>query len=108
MTSSAFQIQQKIAETASHMLSGAVSYIEGARRVSTLRFDAGLESDPDVRTFVGVYSETDALPIDSEIRKLWSPVALEKLQPEIDAAEEWAKRILETRCKRLVERFQPE
>ena|ERR1700722_11160989 len=101
----AHQQQKKIAETASHMLSGAVSYIKGARRIAGLRFDAGIETDPDILPFVGVDSETDGLPIETDVRKLWSPEALEKLQPKIDSAESWARNILEPHCRSLLARL---
>jgi hypothetical protein len=99
------QQQKKIAETASHMLPGAVSYIRGARRIAGLRFDAALETDPDILPFVGVDSETDALPIETDVRKLWSPEALEKLQLKIDSAESWARSILEPHCRSLFARL---
>ena len=95
----------EIATLAENMLSGSVTYIEGARQVSSRRFAADLEWDEDILPFVGVDSETDALPIDSSVRELWLASALEKLQSEIDKAEQWAREILETRCHNLVRRF---
>jgi len=105
MTDWARQQQKKISDIASHMLSGAVPYIEGARSIAGLRFAAGLGADPDILPFVGVDSETDTLPIDAEVRKLWSPEALEKLQPKIDRAEDWARSILESHARSLLARL---
>jgi len=74
------------------------------RKLGRLRFDADLENDPDLIAFVGIDSETDALPL-GEIRKLWNPDALKNLQPEIDKAEMWAQNFGRSHCERLVKRF---
>jgi hypothetical protein len=104
MSDRGIQTQPKIAQIASEMLAGSISYIAGARQISRLRFDAGIGNDPSVLPFVGVDSETDALPIEAEIRKLWSVEALEKLQPEIDNAEKWARETLKPYCQPLIDR----
>jgi hypothetical protein len=54
---------------------------------------------------VAVDSETDALPVDPEVRKLWSPSALENLDAEIKDAEKWAMSVLAPHCEKLVRRF---
>jgi hypothetical protein len=105
MTDQETQAQRKIVQTAFEMLAGSLSYIMGARQISQLRFDAGIEDDPNVLPFVGVDSETDALPLAAEIRKLWSSEALEKLQHEIDRAEKRARDKLEPHCQLLIDRF---
>jgi hypothetical protein len=99
------QHQKRIAETASGMLAGNVSYIVGARLMVALSFEAGLERDFDILPFVGADSETDALPVEEKIKHLWSSEALEKLRPEIDRAETWARKFLEPHCRSLVARF---
>ncbi|MGA7712223.1 MAG: hypothetical protein WCA81_10000 [Rhizomicrobium sp.] len=105
MTSRVTQSRQKIVKIASEMLAGSLSFIKGARQIAQLSFEAELSNDLDIRLFVGIDSETDALPLDPEIRKLWIPSALEKLQPEIDKAEAWARQVGTPRCERLIERF---
>jgi hypothetical protein len=105
MIGSVNEARRKIAQICSAMLEGSTSYIVGARQIVRLRFDARLEHDPDILPFVGADSETDALPLSEDIKRLWSPNALEKLQPEIDRAEQWARNFLEPRCQALVTRF---
>jgi len=83
-------------------LSGALSYIEGARKIARLRFCADLEWDPDIVPFVGIDSETDALPMRDS---LWDPEALKDLQPKIDRAERWAREFGKEHCEQLVKRF---
>lgn len=95
-----------MAEAASRMLAGTLTFLEGARQISALRFDAGLSDDPDVLAFVGIDSETDDLPVTGKIRELWDPGALERLQPRIDEAEAWAREVGTTRCENLIVRFE--
>jgi hypothetical protein len=95
-------LRREIVETATEMLAGSISFIAGARRITAIGFRAGLDNDGDMIAFVGADSETDTLPIDPEIRKLWSPIALEQLQPEIDKAEAWAAEFLTPHCEQLI------
>lgn len=94
----------KIVAIARDMLDGRQSFIEGARQITGLRYLAGLDHDPDVAIFVGIDSETDTLPF-GEVRKLWMPAALEKLQPKIDDAEQWAREVGAPRCRKLIDRL---
>ena len=96
--------RNEIGRVADAMLSGATSFIEGARKLSGLRFSANLEQDPDLVPFVAIDSETDELPI-GEVRKLWSADALERFQPKIARAEEWARQVGYSHCEQLAKRF---
>jgi hypothetical protein len=92
-------------DAAKDMLTGKLSYIEGARKIVAAKWEARLdESDPDLLPFVGIKSETDALPF-GELRVHWQPAALKALQPKIDEAEAWARRFGEPYCRNLVARF---
>jgi hypothetical protein len=94
-----------IYEAVQDMLAGRLSYIEGARKICRARFSWGLgEWDDDLRCFIGIDSETDALPF-GEHRAYWQAAALEALQPEIDRKEAWARKLAEPHCRNLVERF---
>jgi hypothetical protein len=94
-----------IFEAAEDMLAGRLSYIEGARKVHSARFSWGLdELDADVRCFVGIDSETEALPF-GKMREYWQAAALEALQPEIDRKEAWARKLAERHCRNLIRRF---
>jgi hypothetical protein len=94
-----------IYEAAQEMLTGRLSYIEGARRISSARFAWGLdELDADLRCFIGIDSETDALPF-GEMRAHWQAAALEALQAEIDRKEAWARQLAGSHCRNLVDRF---
>lgn len=95
----------EIVAIARNMLDGGQSFIEGARQIVALRDAAGLDYfDPDIVRFVAIDSETDTLPF-GDVRKLWAPAALEKLQPEIDRAEQWARETGTSHCRNLIQRL---
>ena len=97
--------RRRILKAAQDMLAGKLSYIEGARKIvaagTTARLD---ERDADLLPFVGIVSETDALPF-GEMREHWQAAALDALQPEIDQKEAWARGFGELHCRILVKRF---
>lgn len=84
------------------MLSGGLSYIDGARQIVGNSFSAGLDHDPNIRVFKSIDSDSDAFPI-GRVRTLWSSEALQRLQPEIDELETWARENAETQCQALIE-----
>ncbi|MGC2778520.1 MAG: hypothetical protein WA418_23100 [Bradyrhizobium sp.] len=92
-----------ILEAATGILSGGVSPIEGARRIAIHRFAARLETDPDILPFVGIDSETDALPLGSD-RVHWRAQSLDELQPTIDAAQARARDFADKHCRSLLQR----
>jgi len=95
----------RIGELARLILDDELSYIEGARSIWRLGTPGKLsERDADLAVFLAIDSETDALPVGAEFT-LWNHEALEKLQPEIELAEAWAKKVGQTACENLVKRF---
>jgi hypothetical protein len=48
------EARQEIGATADGLLRGALSYIEGARKIATLPLTADLENDPDIRPFISI------------------------------------------------------
>jgi hypothetical protein len=97
--------RRAILETAQAMISGKLSYIEGARRiVASWRASKLDQWDSDFLPFVGINSETEALPL-GKMRTHWNATALENLQPEIDRSEAWARKFGEPFCRNLVRRL---
>jgi len=87
------------------MLAARLTYIEGARKIVAAWWESKLDEwDADFLPFVGIDSETEALPL-GKMRAHWQPAALEALQPEIDRMEAWAQRCGEPHCRNLVTRF---
>ncbi len=95
----------EIGRLARDMLSGKLSYIEGAPPIWRLASSARLDdNDPDLRTIVAIDSETDDFPIGA-VRELWDPQALQKMQPDFDRAEKWAQEVGREACESLARRF---
>lgn len=97
------EARKQIIEAAKWVLSGRTSAIEGARIIARCRFTARLEEDPDVLPFVGIASETEALPLGTD-RIHGQARALTDLQPKIDEAEAWASDFAQSHCKNLLTR----
>jgi prolyl-tRNA editing enzyme YbaK/EbsC (Cys-tRNA(Pro) deacylase) len=94
----------QISRVASDMLAGRTTFLEGTRTLLPFVHAAGLSRDPDCVTFVLIDSETDALPI-GKVRALWEPNTLERLRPEIERAELWAKSVGLAACESLAARW---
>ena len=97
--------RRAIFDAAQDMLAGRLTYIEGARKIVAAWWASKLdERDVDFLPFVGIGSETEALPF-GKMRAHRQPLALEALQPEIDRMEAWARQFGEPYCRNLVARF---
>jgi hypothetical protein len=98
-------VRDQVVQTATAMQNGEISYLVGARKIDALRHDASVkDDDEDFLVFVAIASETDDFPLGT-VRQHWDKDALDRLQPEIRAAEIWAKEQAEPICVRLVQRF---
>ncbi|GAB4059928.1 DUF2489 domain-containing protein [Uliginosibacterium sediminicola] len=98
-------VRNRVYVVALGMLDGSIPFLEGAITLASLRHEAAVEdSDEDFLAFVAIASETDDLPI-GQSRKHWSVEALEKHQPLIEKATQWAKEVGTAPCQSLVSRF---
>jgi hypothetical protein len=98
-------VRERVVEIARAMLDGQLSFLSGSRTLSALRHDAGVrDDDADFMAFVVIESETDELPI-GQVREYWDKAALERLEPEIQAAEAWAKEQGKNACVTLIARY---
>jgi hypothetical protein len=87
------------------MLDGEMSYLLGARKLAALKHEAAISADDtDFMKFVAIASEVDDFPLGG-VREHWDAQALEKLSPQIQAAEDWAKKHAASACLALVFRF---
>ena len=70
------EARRAILDAAQDMLAGRLTYIEGARKIVAIWWRSKLdERDADFLPFVGIDSETEALPF-GEMRAHWQPAAL--------------------------------
>lgn len=98
-------LRKKVCDLAKKMLDGSIDYLEGAIKISSLRFDLDLpKDDEDILVFSLISSETDHLPIGSA-KLQWSKEALLRLKPEFESSTNWAKEVSLTNCKNLLKRF---
>jgi hypothetical protein len=103
----AFEYYQRIrvVATAEAMLAGELGIIAGSRQLAHLQRDVTpIDLDPDFRIFVGIQSETDALPLGNQ-RKFWHPAALQIQDQEISKAEARFRESALNGCRVLIARF---
>jgi hypothetical protein len=72
---------------ARQLVAGEVGAIVAARELNTFHDVVEPEIRAILDTFVGIDSETDALPLADEVRQLWDPDALEAKDALIAEAE---------------------
>ena len=96
--------EQQIIDIVEKLLAGDLPFLEGATRLCAVRFDIVSGRDPDFDVFVLIDSETDHLPREQQ-RQFWQSEALEKLQPEIEKSEQWARSIATDHCENIIRRF---
>jgi len=80
------QIRVQILHVANDLIGGRLGVIAASRELSRFRRDVEPQLAETLLTFVGIDSETDALPI-GEMRKEWNRDALEGKDREIAEAE---------------------
>ena len=91
----------KAVEVAQAMLSGKVSFFEGAVSIpNPLEPGEDQECENAFEVFALIRSETDSLPITD--RKFWSAEALQRKEAEIAAAESWARNIGTEACNIII------
>jgi len=100
------EARKSLVATARSMLSGELSFVEGAVQVRRLKSQVGGigNHDTDFKAFVVIESETDHLPLEAQ-RHLWAPEALARLEPELERTQKWAESFAPEACAKLVARF---
>lgn len=98
--------RRKIVQIAQGILEGTISIIAGARQLRVFAGGhAGIdERDPDFRTFVGIDSETDDLPV-GESRRHWAADALAKKDVEIARCEDLFRDAAREAASHLIARY---
>ena len=98
--------RQKIVQIAHGILDGSISIIAGARQLRVFAGGhAGIdERDPDFSTFVGIDSETSALPV-GESRRHWAHDALAKKDLEITRCEDLYRDAAREAASHLIARY---
>lgn len=98
-------VRAEAGNLAADVLGGRAELLDACHRLSALLAAAELEAgDEDVKTFMIISSEIDGLPVGA-VRAHWDPSALARLQPEIESASKWARKIAEPALFSVVRRF---
>lgn len=86
-------------------LSGQRDRVVAALELVNLRSAVDVpDDDPDFECFVLIDSETDALPLATELSQ-WSAEALARLKPEMARAREWVRKVGDPSFESVVRRF---
>ena len=97
--------RSRAVEIASATIGGDIPVLLAPRLLADALSGADIpRDDADFRAVRMIDSELDALPIGKE-RELWSQEALERLAPEIQAAETWAAPQVYAACESIVRKF---
>jgi hypothetical protein len=82
------ELRVQILRIARQMLAGEVGIIAASRELGYLRHEVEPQLANVLVTFTAIDSETDTLPV-GDVRKEWSPEALERKDKEIAGAEDF-------------------
>jgi hypothetical protein len=97
--------RRRVAELARQILAGEIEVLDGSCQIAALRYEVEVEDgDQDFIAFGLVSSETDHLPIGTEVLN-WSAEALVRKEPELRHAREWAIETVRVECANLLARF---
>jgi hypothetical protein len=97
-----YHLRMQLIEIACAMLSGQLGIIAGARQIVRLRPNiTAADFDRDFLIFVGIDSETDALPAGAE-RQYWDPAVLLAKDLEIARADDFYRESALAGCRSLV------
>jgi hypothetical protein len=98
--------RREVVRVAREILGGSVGIVAGARRMMNLYFDfaqrrSPMEKDKDILVFVGIYSESDHLPL-GDFRRHWNKEALKIKDEELNRFELRVKERAFQACKNLI------
>jgi hypothetical protein len=79
--------------------------LNGCRRLCNEMNDLDWMDDPSYRTFLGVVSESDHLPIGPD-RKHWNPEALKRKDAEIERVANHYRPYVLKACEQLLAKYQ--
>lgn len=102
MTESDEQLAVRIARS---ILDGSMQLLLGCRQMIGPIRRLGLDHQEPFITFIGVESETDSLPLESEDRKMWNAEALAREDKEIARYTTWAEGLVIPACHEVIRRF---
>lgn len=97
-------VRKEIIDTCSQLMDESIDFIEGCRKLVSLRSQHGLEEDLNFSPFVGVVSETDDYP-DKSVRENFGKDYLERIDREIMNYVLDARPSIIEACSILIEKY---
>jgi len=99
-------VKELVLKAALSMLSGNLTYFDGAREILDLKSLIKKDniSDEDFLALMIIYSETDYIP-NAALRKYLKDEDLLKVEVELKKIELWAKPFAEDACKNLINKI---
>lgn len=95
----------KIIEIANKMLKGEINLAKGSREIVSLKNKIEDSENNIFNTFIMVDSDTDHIPLDQHVRKIWNKNALKELDKELDEYIQDMKLSIITGCKNLIKYY---
>lgn len=101
-------VQEEITDTASALWGGELPFLEGVRKLASLRFAVPQgDHDQSFMLFVGIASQADHIP-NAEARTLCAESWLAQCDRDTRELEDFYAQEVAVACKRLIERFSSE
>ena len=98
-------IQRKLLEVTQAVLDGDVRLSIGCLEIEHCLIDLELDMVPEFLIIKGFNSETDNLPANENIRKLWNKESLIEKDKELLSIEEYFKASIIEACENIIARF---
>ena len=98
--------KREVVDISMQVLNGTMGIIEASRELYTLMHDLEFLGDmEDWNSIIELYSDSDYLPVDENIRSRWAQEALDKMDKEIESFEQRYKQDFQQACRKLIARF---
>jgi len=98
--------KRDVVDVSKQVLNNTLGLIEASRKLYELKHDLDfLGEKEDWNIIVELYSDSDYLPLDKDIRKRWSKEGLNKMDKEIEEIEKRYENDFLQACRKLVTRF---
>jgi hypothetical protein len=101
ITQTAISARLKALEVARGMLDGTIGLVEGCRSLVQARVDGEIPATSAFRVIIGVESETDDYPVESQ-RSMYAPEFLRRLDTEVSRYLSEVRPTLIDACREII------
>ncbi len=93
---------KKIVKIANKILKEEINLALGCRQIYRLKGNTDDSDNEIYNIFILVASDTDHIPLDQHVRKIWNKNALKELDKELDEYIQDMKLSIITACEKLI------